>query len=109
MPVGIFKAYRQPGADRVELGQAALDWCRAVRNADGARARFYWIGPNAVGFIVEAETSDGLTAALGESSKPVPEIMQAAFRLADLADPRPAERWIDPHSGDEAYRMAGRA
>jgi hypothetical protein len=103
------KVDRFPQSSREELATSALTWCRAVKAVDGVRARFYWTGPNSIGFIVEAPSVHSLDTALGNGDElPPPEVSQAAFAMADLGNVHPAERWGEPQRGEQMYRTAGR-
>lgn len=109
MPIAMFKAARYPSTDRVDLAKAAFTWCQSVRSVEGARARFFWDGPNDVGFLIEAESMSALMTATANADSGVPaELTTAMLALADLAAPERPTYWVDPKAGEEVYRQAGR-
>ncbi len=56
MPLHVGKFERFPSADRNELALAALEWCRAARASVGVKdSRFYWIDPNEIVVVTDAE------------------------------------------------------
>ncbi|MBW1711077.1 MAG: hypothetical protein JRJ73_14555 [Deltaproteobacteria bacterium] len=57
MPIQLVVWERRDGADRVDLGNAALAWCRAARAVEGVHSsKFYWYGPDTIVFLTEGET-----------------------------------------------------
>ena len=102
MPIQLIIFERRDSADRVDLGNAALAMCRAMRSTKGIRSsRFYWYGADTVVILTEGET-EGLDAPLDA------ENARAAFDLTDLARMTMNWRLIDPRTGEEAYKIAGR-
>ena len=94
---------RRDGADREAFGSAAYDFCRASRTVQGMNnSRFYWTDTDTLVILGDAESAEVF-------DRPgTPEIGKAVFVLADLAQQIRDERWVDPRSGQEAYRQAGR-
>ncbi len=94
---------RRDGADREALGNAAYDFCRASRAVQGMNnSRFYWTNTDTVVILGDAESPEVF-------ERPgTPELGKAVFALADLAHQIRDERWVEPRSGQEAYRQAGR-
>ena len=100
--VGKFERY--PSADRNALAMAALEWCRAAREHDGVDdSRFYWIDPNEIVVVTDAEPGawgNGSGVELrGRAAK-------AVFALADLARNTNNETWADARSGAEMFNRA---
>jgi hypothetical protein len=109
MSLLLFRAEKFPGTDRNTFAQSALALCRATRSLGDVSGRFYWIGPNAIGFIFESSSPESLNVLAGTSSQPpAGDIEKARFALADLAVISIAERWTAPARGEAAYRAAGR-
>ncbi len=64
--------------------------------------RFYWTNTDTVVILRDAESPEVF-------DRPgTPELGKAVFALADLAHQIRDERWVEPRSGQEAYRQAGR-
>ena len=83
MPLHVGKFERFPSADRNELALAALEWCRAARASAGVKdSRFYWIDPNEIVVVTDAEPGAWGPGAGAEVS---PQAAKAIFALADLA------------------------
>ena len=61
----------------------------------------YWYGPDTVVTLTEGET-EALDAPIDADSA------RAVFALADLARPMMDWRLLDPRTGEETYRRAGR-
>jgi len=108
MPVVVWNGEKFPGADRVQLGEAALSYCRAVREIENTRARFYWHGPNGLAFIVEADSWEHANQATGAADQGVSSVVKALFNLADLMQPQQNFRLTEPAAGEAAYRAIGR-
>jgi hypothetical protein len=100
--VGKFERY--PSADRNALAMAALEWCRSAREHDGVNdSRFYWIDPNEIAVITDAEPGAwGPGSGIELSARAA----KAIFGLADLARNTSTETWADARSGAE---MSSRA
>ena len=93
---------RRDEADRDALARAALDLCRATRAQDGiTSSRFYWVNADTVVVLSEAESMEKFDGA-GSA-----DAAKAIFAISDLARATGTERWIDPRTGAEAYRLAG--
>ncbi len=94
---------RRDGTDREAFGNAAYNLCRTSRAVQGMNnCRFYWINTDTLVILGDAESPEVF-------DRPgTPELLKAAFALADLAHQIRDERWVDPRSGQEAYRQAGR-
>ncbi len=109
MPLLLFRAERHPTADREKLALAALNFCRSTKALGDVSSRFYWIGPNTIGFLLQASSPELLNRVSGTSAQPPdPAVEMARFALADLADVSVAERWVEPAAGEATYRAAGR-
>jgi hypothetical protein len=109
MSVLLFRAEKFPTSDRNAFAQAALAFCRASKSLGDVSGRFYWIGPNSIGFIFQGTKPELLNRLNGTSSEqPDAELELARFALADLAEVSNAERWMDPGQGEATYRAAGR-
>ncbi|MBW2142412.1 MAG: hypothetical protein JRG97_15365, partial [Deltaproteobacteria bacterium] len=64
-------------------------------------SKFYWYGPDTIVFLTEGET-------VTFDAPGGPDSTRAAFAIADLAKLIMNWRLIDPRTGEEAYRRAGR-
>ena len=94
---------RRDASDREAFGNAAYDFCRASRAVQGMNnCRFYWINTDTLVILAEAESPEVFDPPGG------PEHGKAVFALGDLAHQIRDERWVEPRSGQEAYRQAGR-
>lgn len=101
MDIGMSRWERREGADRDQLGRAALAYCRALRGSDGVHgARFYWANPDALVVLTEAESA----AVLYRQASP--EVARATFALADLARQTGAETLFDAKAAEAMYRAA---
>ena len=102
MSIQLYVWERRDSADRVALGNAALDLCRSTRAIKGiSSSKFYWYGPDTVVTLTEGET-EALDAPIDADSA------RAVFALADFARPMMDWRLLDPRTGEETYRRAGR-
>jgi hypothetical protein len=104
MPLHVTKHERFPHADRNELALAALEYCRAVSESEGVgRSRFYWIDPNEIAVLIEAEQG-----AWGAWSTHQPSRREAVamFALADLARNTVNEVWGDAKAGQATFDLA---
>ena len=89
-------------AARNAFGLAALAVCKAAKNVDGVNdAKFFWVNPNLIGLIVDAEKG-----VWGSDADPSPETMKAFFDLADLSNQVSAEIWMSAGIGEERFNMA---
>lgn len=94
---------RRDSADRAMLGQTAFDLCKAQRAAGAvADSKFYWLDPDTVVVQVTAESPADL------NQEPTADTSRALFELADLARQTRHEQWLDPRTGQDNYRLAGR-
>lgn len=102
MAIQLTRWERRDGADRNELGSAALEVCRASRRAEGAQScRFYWSSTDGIAILWEAESAQVF------DRPATADQARAMFALSDLAHPSGMERWADPRAGREAYQLAG--
>lgn len=109
MPLLLFRAEKHPGVDREKLALAALNFCRSTKALGDVSSRFYWIGPNTVGFLFQSGSPEPLNRLIGTSSEPLDAGAEIArFALADLAELSNTERWMEPAAGEATYRAAGR-
>ena len=94
---------RRDGADRVSMAQAAFELCRAQRAmAEVEDSRFYWTGPDQV--VVQVRLSEPV-----DWAQPEPGVAKSLFALADQARQTRTENWMDPATGEDNYRRAGRS
>lgn len=78
MPIQFQVWERRDSADRIGLGNAALDLCRPSRAIEGIRSsRFYWNGADAVVFLTDGETA--ALNDLGDSAKVPADQARALF------------------------------
>ena len=104
MPLHVGKFERFPSADRNELALAALEWCRAARASEGVNdSRFYWIDPNEI--VVVTDADPGAWGA-GAGAQVSPQAAKALFALADLARNTSTETWADARAGAEMFGRA---
>lgn len=100
--VGKFERY--PSADRTALALAALEWCRAAREHDGVNdSRFYWVDPNEIVVVTDAEPGSWGPGSGAELSA---RAAKAVFALADLARSTSTETWADARSGAAMFDNA---
>tara|TARA_B100000989_G_scaffold226694_1_gene173851 strand:+ start:224 stop:532 length:309 start_codon:yes stop_codon:yes gene_type:complete len=98
----ITKNEMRSDADRNSFGLAALAVCKAAKSAEGVNdAKFFWINPNLIGIIVDAEAG-----AWGADVEPTAEAMKAFFDLADLSNQVASEIWMSAGIGEERFNMA---
>ena len=98
----IGKYEKRSDADRNPFGLAALAVCKAAKNVEGVNdAKFFWVNPNLIGLIVDAEKG-----VWGSDADPTPETMKAFFDLADLSNQVSAEIWMSAGIGEERFNMA---
>ena len=103
MPLHVAKYERRDSADRNDLGLAALEACRGARETAGViSSRFYWINPDEIAIITDAEPG---AWGQGSGNTPQPRAMKALFALADLAKNTSLEVWADARSGEETYKI----
>lgn len=104
MPLHVTKYERFQGADRNDLALAALEVCRAAREADEVTSsRFYWIDPNEIAILIDAEPG---AWGPGSAAQPSSRGASAMFALADLARNTVNETWMDARAGEETYNLA---
>ncbi len=104
MPLHVGKFERYPSTDRDELALAALEWCRAARESDGVNdSRFYWIDPNEIVVVTDAEPGAWGPGSGAELSS---RAAKAVFALADLARNTSSETWADARAGTEMFGRA---
>lgn len=101
MPLHVGKFERYPSTDRNALALAALEWCRAARSTDGVNdSRFYWIDPNEIVVVTDAEPG---AWGPGSGREMSPAAAKAVFALADLARNTSTETWADARAGAELF------
>lgn len=102
MHVGKYERYSS--ADRNALALAALEWCRAARESDGVNdSRFYWVDPNEIVVVTDAEPGAWGPGSGAEISA---RAATAVFALADLARNTSTETWADARAGAEMFGRA---
>jgi hypothetical protein len=104
VPLHVSRYERYQSADRNDLALAALELCRAARESDGVRSgRFYWIDPNQIAIVVDAEPG---AWGPGSGNQPSHRGAAAMFALADLARNTMNETWADARAGADTYQLA---
>jgi len=104
MPLHVSKFERMEGADRNSLALAALEACRAAREAPGVTSsRFYWVNPNEIAILTDAEPG---AWGPGSGNAPNARNAKALFALADLARQTVFETWVDARAGEENYKLS---
>ena len=104
MPLHVTKYERYQNADRNDLALAALEFCRAARESEGVTSsRFFWIDPNEIAILTEAEPGAWGT---GSAIQPSRRAASAVFALADLTRNTVNEVWADARAGEETYKLA---
>jgi len=68
-----------------------------------AGSRFYWIDPNEIAILIDAEPG---AWGPGSAAQPSSRGASAMFALADLARNTVNETWMDARAGEETYRLA---
>lgn len=102
MQYGLWHVERRDGANRDDLANAALAFCRTVRALDGVDdCRYHWKPYDTIVVMAEAESATAWNVASGDFA-------QAAFDLFDLGRAVGYEEWLDARSGQETYIAAGR-
>ena len=97
----IAKYEMRSDADRNSFGLAALAVCKAAKSNDGVNdAKFFWVNPNLIGIIVDAEKG-----AWGSDTDPTADVMRAFFDLADLSNQVSNEIWMSAGIGEERFKM----
>ena len=98
----ISKNEMRSDADRNAFGLAALAVCKVAKSTEGVNdAKFYWINPNLIGIIVDAEAGTW-----GADVEPSADAMKAFFDLADLSNQVSNEIWMSAGIGEERYNIA---
>ena len=95
----VTKWERRDGTERANLATAAFAWCQAMKRSEqpARSAKFYWTDADSVVVVADVDEERGDA-----------EIAKTLFSLSDLARRTSYERWMDPKSGEEAYKTAGR-
>jgi len=76
----ITKFEMHSGADRNTFGNAAYTVCKTAKSTSGVNdAKYYWVNPNLIAFIVDAEPGSW-----GSGAQPTSEAMKALFDLSDI-------------------------
>jgi hypothetical protein len=102
MTINVSHWERRDAADREAMAKNALALTQALRAADGVRSsRFYWANADTIVIMTDAD------AALS-STPPSADAARALFTLADMGRLTRDESWLDPSTGEQAYRAAGR-
>ena len=69
----ITKFEMHSGADRNTFGNAAYAVCKTAKSSPGVNdAKYYWVNPNLIAFIVDAEPGSW-----GSGAQPTSEAMKA--------------------------------
>ena len=98
----ITKNEMRSDADRNAFGLAALAVCKMAKSINGVNdAKFFWINPNLIGIIVDAEAG-----AWGADVEPSADAMKAFFDLADLSNQVSNEIWMSAGIGEERFNIA---
>ncbi len=105
MPLHVSRFERFSGADRDQLGVAALEWCRSARESEGVNSsKYYWIDPNQIAIVTDAEPG---AWGPGSNAQPNTRYVKAMFSLADLARNTSSETWADARAGMNVRQIAG--
>lgn len=93
----------RPGADRVALGNTALELSRFFRSLEGSMGcRYYWSDANTVVMLHDVENPRV------EYPEMTPDGARIGFNMYDLADRTAHEIWAGAGRGTTANQMAGR-
>ncbi|MBI4764328.1 MAG: hypothetical protein HY787_06965 [Deltaproteobacteria bacterium] len=105
MPIQLSIWERRDSGRRETMGNIALELCRLCRKSEGITStRFYWSGSDEIVFLFEGEA-----AALDTpDQKILADYAWLGFVLADQASQILNKRLIDPKTGLQIYRIAGR-
>jgi hypothetical protein len=96
---------RRDNGSRETMGNTALELCRIIRKRKGINsARFYWAGSEEIVFLAEGEESAIGTSELMTEA----DYARLGFILADNARLTANKRLMDPRTGVQNYRTAGR-
>jgi hypothetical protein len=105
MSIQIMIWERRDSGSRETMGNTALELCRIIRKRKGiSSARFYWAGSEEIVFLSEGEESAFGTSDLMTEG----DYARLGFILADNARLTLNKRLMDPRTGAQNYRIAGR-
>ena len=94
---------RRPGADRIAMGNTALELCRYQKSLEGSLgSRYFWLDPNTVVVLHEVENPRVAFSPL------TPDGARIGFDMSDLANRTAFEIWGGAGQGTETNRLAGR-
>lgn len=104
MDLALTRFERRDGATRDDMGNAALEYCRAMRAAEPVQsARFYWVGVDQIVVLIGVEEARTIVY------PPSGAAAKAFFTLADTARQLgPTEALIDAGAGTKIAAMGGR-
>ena len=89
-------------ADRNTFGNAALSVCKAAKSSPGVNdAKYYWVNPNLIAFIVDADAGSW-----GAGAQPTAEVMKAQFDLSDISTQVANETWMGAREGTDNFNLA---
>ena len=98
----ITKFEMHSGADRNTFGNAAFSVCKTAKSSPGVNdAKYYWINPNLIAFIVDAEPGSW-----GSGAQPTSEAMKALFDLSDISTQVANETWMGAREGTDNFNLA---
>lgn len=104
MPLHVAKFERMGNADRNDLALAALEVCRAAKEVAGVNdCRFFWVDPNEIAILTDAEPG---AWGPGSNAELSPRNYKAMFTLADLARNTLSETWVDARAGEDNYKLS---
>ena len=64
-------------------------------------AKYYWVNPNLIAFIVDAEPGSW-----GPGAQPTSEAMKALFDLSDISTQVANETWMGAREGTDNFNLA---
>ena len=98
----ITKFEMHSGADRNTFGNAAYAVCKTAKSTSGVNdAKYYWVNPNLIAFIVDAEPGSW-----GSGAQPTSEAMKALFDLCDISTQVANETWMGAIVGSDNFILA---
>ena len=104
MPYRLIICERRDQADREAMAKTALAICRESRKTSGIQsAKFYWSGADNIVFLIEGDLG-ALNAGAGDN----PAMGKLFYDMSDLTRMTMNIVLLDPRSGEQSYRSAGR-
>ena len=98
----ITKYEMHSGADRNAFGNTAYSVCKTAKDTPGViDAKYYWVNPNLIAFIVDAEPGSW-----GAGAQPTADAMKALFDLSDISTQVADETWMGAREGTDNFNLA---